>query len=294
MQAVAAENHSLPALMNPSPSNPGSNRAPPTTGYLTGVVPLSGESATAISSHGVREVPKWAIDVRSVVQAYVYMDSIFFWADVKCQLVDPADRAVADERVLHEREMLKRQGKLDNRKLRPCVVVEVDPAQNGKTRYVLCPMAGFHEDGSRQLYEDLREPASLLVRPVQTTHDNKTFGDYTPYQFEPEWNIGPQYLLPVEVTRGDLFVANHWLPQKMDTDSFNQLLEDIEDVSNVWTKWRNAEDVVVESVDDSKWLIPANICAIKSLFSSCVQVKMGPTRLEQTFSDAVEGEAQYI
>lgn len=291
MQAVRAENHSLPVLMNPSPSNPRSDRAPPTTFLLTDVVPLSGESATAISSHGVREVPKWTIDVRSVVEAYVYMDSIFYWADEKCQLVDSTNRA--DERTLHERDMLERQGELGNRKFRPCVVIEVKPEANDKTNYLLCPMAGFHKDGSRQLYEDLEEPASLLARPVQTTHHNKSFGGYAAYQFEPEWNIGPQYLIPVQVPRGDFFVANHWLPQKMETDSFNQLMKDIENVSNVWKKWRNAEDVDVKSVHDSKWLIPANICLVKSPFSSCVQVKMGPTRLGQAFSNAVEGEEQY-
>ena len=62
-----------------------------------------------------------------------------------------------------------------------------------------------------------------------------------------------------EVPRGGLFVGDHGIQQKMATNSFNQLLEVIEEVSNVWRKWRNAEHIIVESVDDSKWLTPTNV-----------------------------------
>lgn len=274
--------------MNPPPSNPRSNRGPPTTAdHLTDVVPFSGKSATAISAHRVRDT----IKARSVVDAYVYMDSIFFAADVRCWLANPANRE--DERTKHEKKALRRQGQLRNRKLRPCVVIGVNTKTKEKPTYRLCPMAGFHKDGSRQLYEELREPASLLARPVETTYHNKTFGHYTAYQFTPEWEIGPQYLIPIEVSRGHLHVTNYWLPRKMHQKSYDRLLEDIEEASNVWKRWRNAEHVDVDCVDDSRWLIPANICVIKSLSSSGVQVKMGPTRLGQAFTYAVEGEAQY-
>ena len=232
--------------MNPTSS---SIRAPPTTIYPTTGVPLSGETATAIASHGDREVPKYVIEVGSVVLAYVYMDSIFFAADVQCRLADPTNRE--DDRTKYEQRMLNRQGEL--RKLRPCVVTEAVIEAAGAIRYTLCPMAGFHEGGdSRQSYKDLEEPVSLLVRPVQTTYNNETFGTHTAYRFKPEWNNGPQYLFPIQVSRNDYFVANYWLRQVMDTKSFIQLLEDIEEVSNVWKKWRDAEHVVVEFDRDSQ------------------------------------------
>ena len=73
----------LSVLMNPTPSSIRSNKAPPIAILTTSGVPLSGESATTIASHGAREVPKWPIEVGNVVQAYVYMDSIFLAADVQ-------------------------------------------------------------------------------------------------------------------------------------------------------------------------------------------------------------------
>ena len=254
--------------MNPTSSSIRSNRAPPTTIYTT-TVPLSGETATAIASHGAREVPEYAMAAGSVVLAYVYMDSIFFAADVQCRLADPTN--LEDDRTKYEEKMLERQGKL--RKLRPCVVTEVVIEADETIRYILCPMAGFHEEvggGSRQSHKDLEEPASLLVRPVQTTYNNETFGTHTAYQFEPEWNNGPQYLFPIQVSRNDYYVANRPLEQVMDTNSFIQLLEDIEEVSNVWKKWRDAEHVVVEFDRDSQYLVPDNIFVTNSLSSSSV------------------------
>jgi hypothetical protein len=234
--------------MNPTPSSIRSNNAPPTTTYITSGVPRSGETATAIASNGAREVPKWRINARSVVQAYVYIDSVLFAADVQCQLANPAN--LEDERTLYEMEMLKRQGEF--RKLRPCVVIKVVQEAGLDTGYLLCPMAGFHKNGSRQLYKDLEEPASLLVRPVQTTDNNETFGAYVAYQFIPEWDDGPQYLFPVQVLRRNAFVTNHWLRQNMDDESFERLQEDIEEVSSVWKKWRNAEHVVVNTNEPSQ------------------------------------------
>jgi hypothetical protein len=191
--------------MNPTPSSIKSNNAPPTSIYIT-TVPRSGKTATAITSRGAREVPKWPIDIGDVVRAYVYMDSIFFAADVKCELANPAN--LEDERTSYEKEMLELQGKLE--KLRPCVVTGAEEEAGHNTRYRLCPMAGFHKNGSRQLKDELEEPASLLVRPVQTTCHNETFGAYAAYRFVPEWNDGPQYLFPVEVPRNTAFVSNYW------------------------------------------------------------------------------------
>jgi len=228
--------------MNPTPSN---TRAPPTTGYdsLTNIVPLTGETASSIATHGRRNAPEFAINVRNVVRAYVYMDSIFFAADVQSQLANPANQE--DERTLHEKRMLERQG--EERKLRPCVVTKVSREKSGKIRCLLCPLAAFHDKNDNpQPFEKLSEPVSLLVRPVQSTNNNQAFGDYVAYRFRPEWKKGPQYLFPVEVSRNEAFLADHWLPQSMDMQSFKQLREDIKEVSNVWKEWRNAEQVPVE------------------------------------------------
>jgi len=252
--------------MNPTPSN---TRAPPTTGYdsLTNIVPLSGKTASSIATYGRRDVPKFAIHVRDVVRAYVYMDSVFFAADVQSQLANPAN--LEDERTLYEKRVLERQG--ERRKLRPCVVTEIFRRKGRKTRYLLCPMAGLHDekgdgergkrkgDGERQSFEDLEEPVSLLVRPVQSINNNQPFGDYVAYRFKPEWNNGPQYLFPVEVSRNEAFITDHRLPQFMEMQSFKQLREDIKEVSNVWKKWRNAEHVTVECNEDGQWLVSANI-----------------------------------
>ena len=245
--------------MSPTPS---STRAPPTTFYRLNVVPRSGETAESISSHGARKAPRWAMAVGNVVRSSVYMDSIFFAADVQCRLANPAN--LEDERTLSEKKLLERQGSglkegSDLSKLRPCVVVGVAREAGMATHYLLCPMAGFHEeegDGSRRSYEYLKEPASLLVRPVQTIHHNETFGDYTAYRFKPEWGNGPQYLFPIQVSRELDFVASHGIPQSIDSASFERLLEDIEEVSNVWKRWRDAEHVVVEVDDDSQCLVP--------------------------------------
>ena len=236
------------ALMNPTSSSIRFNKAPPTSCYPSTGVPHSGETAESIASYGARKVPRRDINVGDVVKAYAYMDSIFFAADVRCRLVDPTN--LRDGRSLHEKKMLEHQGKL--RKLRPCVVVGVSSHPGEGTYYILCPMAGFHEGGSRQPYEDLKEPASLLVRPVQTTHDNKTFGTYTAYRFVPEWRDGPQYLFPIEVSRRDIFVANRQPEQYMHWKSLKQLQADVKEVSNVWKKWRDAEHVVVEVDDNSQ------------------------------------------
>ena len=235
--------------MNPTPSNIRSNAAPPTTVYHTNSLPLTGEieTATSIASHGARKRPKWAMEVRSVAKAFVYMDSIFFAADVQCRLANPAN--LEDDRTLHEMELLARQGEL--KKFRPCVVMGVDREGGEKTRYRLCPMAAFHEGGSRQSYNGLEEPESLLVRPVQTTSENETFGAYSAYRFQPEWDRGPQYLFPIQVSRDEIFVTNHWLEQQIDEESFERLREDVEEVSNVWKRWRKAEHVVVGSKADS-------------------------------------------
>ncbi len=252
------------------------------------VFPRTGETATSIATDGNYDIPQFPIEVKNVVRAFVYMDSVFFAADVKCGLVHPDNDA--DERTLHEEGILRRQGEL--RKLRPCVVTgRVD--EGGATHYRLCPMAGFHEEGgSRKRYKDLKAPTSLLVRPVEAIDCTETFGDYTGYQFTPKWHKGPQYLFPIEVSREDIFVANHRLLQSMDSESFGRLLEDIKKVPDVWKKWRKAEHIV-ESKEEREWLVPANMCVIKSLFSSCIQVRMGPARSGQPFSDAVEGEALY-
>ena len=245
--------------MSPTPSSTRSSRAPPATFYRLSAVPLSGETAESITSHGARKAPRCAIEVGNVVRSSVYMDSIFFAADVQCRLANPAN--LKDERTLSEMKMLERQGSglekgSDLSKFRPCVVVGVAREAGMITHYLLCPMAGFH----RQPYEALKEPASLLVRPVQTIDNNETFGDYTAYQFNPEWGSGPQYLFPIKVSRELDFVANHGLPEQiMDSASFERLLEDIEEVSNVWKKWRDAEHVVVEVDDDSQFLVPENI-----------------------------------
>jgi len=273
--------------MNPTPSNTRSNRTPPTSRHLINVLPRSGVTASSIATNGRCEVPKYDIDIGAVVHAYVYMDSIFFAADVQSQLANPGN--LEDERTLHEKGLLERQGDLI--KLRPCVVMGAVRVSSRKTHYHLCPMAGFHDDGSRQRFKDLKEPASLLVRPVQATNDNETFGDYVAYQFTPEWKPGPQYLFPVKVMRDDLFVANHRLPQFIDTESYDQLGEDIKEVSNVWKKWRKAEHVTVEFEKESQWLVSADPCVINSLFSSGVQIRMGHTRLGETFPNTVEGEA---
>lgn len=262
--------------------------APPTTVGLTYVFPHTGETATSIATDGDYDVPKYPIEVKNVVRAYVYMDSIFYAADVQSQLATFGNRA--DQRTLHEEDMLRRQGEL--RKLRPCVVMRMDEDGDGEIHYFLCPMAGFHEaGGSRKRYKDLKAPTSLLVRPVETIDCNQTFEDYTGYQFIPKWRKGPQYLFPIEVSRHNIFVANHRLRQSMDQDSFERLREDIKKVSDVWKKWRKTEHVVVESDQDGKWLVPSNICVIKPLFRSRVQLRMGPARLDQRFSDA--GEALY-
>jgi hypothetical protein len=246
---------------------------------VTDGFPLSSRTATSIVSYGALNVPKWPIDIRSVVKAYAYMDSIFFAADVQSELADPAN--LADERTLHEKKMLKRHGDLD--KHRPCVVVQFKKEPDQKNRYWLCPMAAFHEDGVyRQSYEDLEKPTSLLVRPVQTTNGNETFGDHIPYRFEPEWNKGPQYLFPIQISRKAHYVANHDLDQKMDLESFVQLKADIREASHVWKKWRNAEHVIVKSAADSQCSpLPMRVSLLKSLFSSSFQIKVVPTRLAQ-------------
>jgi len=255
--------------MSPTTSSTGFNTDPPTTFYLTNVVPLSGETATAIASHGAHEVPKHAIDIGSVVRAYIYMDSIFFAADVQCQLADPAN--LEDERTLYEKEMLEHLG--ERTKFRPCVVIGSEPDPDAGTRYLLCPMAAFHEEeggDSRQSHKDLKEPVSLLVRPVQTTDDNETFGAYISYRFEPEWDNGPQYLFPVQVSRNRNFVTNHWLEQAIDENSLGRLLQDIKEVSNVWKKWRKAEHILAKSDEDSQCLVRANVLVTNSLPSSVV------------------------
>jgi hypothetical protein len=133
---------------------------------------------------------------------------------------------------------------------------------------------------------------SLLVRPVQAIHDNETFGDYDAYQFIPEWNNGPQYLFPIQVSRRYNFVTNYWLEQRIHPESFNKLIDDIEEASRAWKKWRNAEHVVVESIEESQCIIPADTRAIELLFSSGIQIRMGHTGLGRPCSDAVEGEAR--
>ena len=234
--------------MNPAPS---SDSVPPTTSYLTDGVPLSGETATSIAYGGIRELPKWPMDVGRVVKAYVYMDSIFYAADVQCRLANPTK--LEDERTLHEQKRLGRLGKgVKDRKLRPCVVTKVIPEAGGKISYLLCPMAGFHGKEGRQSYMHLEKPASLLVRPVRTTYNNETIGTYDPYQFEPEWGDGPQYLFPIQVSRRHVFVTDHGVSQTIADHSFEQLLADIKEVSNVWKKWRNAEHVVVDVDDNSQ------------------------------------------
>ena len=45
----------------------------------------------------------------------------------------------------------------------------------------------------------------------------------------------------------------------MDRSSFKLLLEDIEEISNAWKKWRDAEHVVVKFDHDGQYLIPDNI-----------------------------------
>ena len=275
------------ALMNPTPSNLSTNRAPPSTGYLAGVLPHSGQTATSIATRGARKIRKWAVEVGNVVRAHVYMDSIFFAADAQCRLVNPDN--LADERSLYEHDILVCLGERPEPKIRPCVVVGVVKEADEKPHYLLCPMATF----SHQSYNKLEAPASLLVRPVETTYHNEPFGAYTPYRFDPEWDKGPQYLFPIQVSRTNDYITDHWLKQTIKNGSLEQLRKDIEEVSNVWKKWRHAEHVDVVSDADRQWLAPANICVIKPLFSSIVQIRLGQTKRERPVYDAVEGEVQY-
>ena len=71
-----------------------------------------------------------------------------------------------DNRTFYEEKTLEGQGEL--RKHRPCVVVGAAREAGENTHYLLCPMAGFHEEGW-QLSAVIQSFRRTSITPCETS-----------------------------------------------------------------------------------------------------------------------------